>query len=185
MNPFFRTVEIAACGVSSEFSSAGGKYVENTWQSFTACSVSVKESGDKSHAALTNQRRLAKRSIEGSSNKVADSFVSNVFCSFVCLCYVYYKLIATAAWRNSSFSLSERESIATQETVLSIRGEVRSNSATAFLNRPGVNIRSIERQASGEHRVALSGGVQAPSPKQWPIAGCHNQGLQNLMRLRP
>ena len=75
-----------------------------------------------------------------------------VFSSFLWLCYVNSRFAATAAGRNALSSVSERESVTTQDTILSVRGEVRSNRQP--FEWPAVNIRSVERQARGEHSVA-------------------------------
>ena len=46
-----------------------------------------------------------------------------VFCPFVSRCYENSKLIAIAVGRNSLSSLSERESVTTQDAILSVRGK--------------------------------------------------------------
>ena len=66
----------------------------------------------------TNQRRLVKRSTGRRSSKMADLPFEWVFCSFVWFCYVNAKVSPTAAGRNSLSSLSECESLSTQDTIL-------------------------------------------------------------------
>ena len=66
-----------------------------------------------------------------------------------------------AASRNSSSSLSERESVTRQDTTLHIQGKKRSRIINTciyliFANWPGANSRSVKRHASGKHRVASS-----------------------------
>ena len=63
----------------------------------------------------------------------------------------------TAAGRNSLSSLSGlswHESVTSQDTILSMRGKVRSKW------QPGPNIRSVKRHASGKHHVASPRAVQ-------------------------
>ena len=64
------------------------------------------------HAAHT-----ADQSAWTERSNVRVDFDSNDLCSFLCLCCVNSKPIATAAVRNSLSALSERESITTQDTI--------------------------------------------------------------------
>ena len=77
---------------------------------------------------MTNQRRLVERWWKGrlkiGQTKRRTLRLECVFYSFDSLCYVNSKLTATAAGGKSSPSLSEREYVTTQDTVLSIRGDV-------------------------------------------------------------
>ena len=133
-------VEIAACGMLSNFSSAGRKQTESqsarTW--------------------------LRKGRLKEGQRKWRTLRVEWGFCSFVWLCYENSKLIATAAGRKSFSSTSKRESVTTQDIILSVQVKVKVQAA-AF-EWPGVNIQSFERQARGEHRVASSCSVQPANP---------------------
>ena len=75
-----------------------------------------------------------------------------VFCSFIWLCYINSKLTVTAAGRNSLSSLSEREFVTPQCTILFVQGNVRSKQWP--FEWPGTNIQLVELQVSGKHSVA-------------------------------
>ena len=122
---FFRAVEITACDIS-DCSSEGRKEVAEFYSMFY-----IREgiaSGKHVAQTMTNQRRLVERWWKGrlkiGQTKRRTLRLECVFYSFDSLCYVNSKLTATAAGGKSSPSLSEREYVTTQDTVLSIRGEV-------------------------------------------------------------
>lgn len=130
---FHFTVEIAACGMSSNISSAGQKHITEYYNMFCiknlklifvfgSCSVSAKEQPVDTTWHL---RRFEKVSSKVKQN--GGLFDSQSLLFFHLTCYENSKLIVTAVGRNSLSSLSEHGSVSvtTQDTILSIPGKVR------------------------------------------------------------
>lgn len=98
---FCCVVEITACGISSNCSTMGQKHVAEFYMSYFGEEIT----SGKHMVQTANQLAQTDEKVDHKKIKQNGRLVDwNVFCSFVCLCYVNSKL-TEAAIRNNSLSM--------------------------------------------------------------------------------